>query len=132
MHSMGYPMLKKSSILKIIDNVKTYNKPIFLDSGFIFYVDETKPNLFIILNIDDIQNIINKITNMTDVPQYNNCYEDLIDGHLSFKQPIVNSERYEISVKNYKEMNNSLPRELLKVFKFKKFEDNPTNLWFNL
>jgi len=134
MHSMGYHMLKKSSILKIIDNVKTYNKPIFLDSGFIFYVDKTKPEQFIILNIDDIQNIINTITitSKTDIPQYNNRYEDIIDGHLSFKQPTVNSETYEISVKNYKEMNNPLPRELLKVFKFKKFEDNHTNLWFNL
>jgi tRNA(Ile)-lysidine synthetase-like protein len=131
MHSMGYHMLKKSSILKIIDNVKTYNKPIFLDSGFIFYVDKTKPEQFIILNIDDIQNIINTITNKTDVPQYNNHYEDIIDGHLSFKQPKVSTETYEISVKNYKEMNNSLPRELLKVFTFKKFEDNSIDLWFN-
>ena len=74
MHLMGYHMLKKTSILKIIDNIKTYNKPIFLDSGFIFYVDETKPDIFIILNIDDIQNIINTITNKTDIPKYNNCY----------------------------------------------------------
>ena len=28
-------------------------------------------------------------------------------------------------------MNNSLPRELLKVFKFKKFEENSIHIWFN-
>lgn len=121
-------MLKKTSILKIINNIKTYNKPIFLDSGFIFYVDETKPEQFIILNIDDIQNIINTITNKTDIPQYNNRYEDIIDGRLSFTQPKVSTETYDISVKNYIQMNNSLPRELLKVFKFKKFEENSIHI----
>jgi tRNA(Ile)-lysidine synthetase-like protein len=131
MHLMGYHMLKKSSILKIINNIKTYNKPIFLDSGFIFYIDKTKPEQFIILNIDDIQNIINTIRNKTEIPQYNNRYEDIIDGRLSFTQPKVSTETYEISVKNYIQMNNSLPRELLKVFTFKTLKNYPIDFWIN-
>ena len=64
----------------------------------------------------------------TNLKEY---YEDIINGRLSFKQPKVRTETYDISVKNYIQMNNSLPRELLKVFKFKKFEENSIHMWFN-
>ncbi len=132
MHTMGYNMIKNTSVLKIINNTKTYNKPIILDSGFICYIDATKPNQFVIINIVDIQNIINKESyKFTFCPQYGNCYEDIIDGRISFKQPNVNSETYNISVKNYNQMNNSLPRELLKVFTFKTLKNYPIDFWIN-
>lgn len=132
MHNMGYHMLKNTSVYKIIQNMRTYDKPIILDSGFICYVDKTKPNQFIILNIVDIQNQINQGTNkFTFCPQFGNRYEDLINGHISFKQPKVNSETYEVSVKNYAQMNNSIPRDLLKLFKFKILEKYPIDFWIN-
>lgn len=131
MHSMGYHMMKNTSITKIIENEKTVNKPIILDSGFICYIDKTKPSQFVVINVPKIQNMINGNPKYTFCPQYGNRYEDIINGNLSFKQPIVNSETFEVSTKNYSQMNNSLPRDFLKLFTFKIFSNYPENFWIN-
>jgi hypothetical protein len=112
--------------------MKTYDKPIILDSGFICYVDNTKPGQFVILNITDIQNVINNPSDkFTFSPKHSNRYEDIINGLVSYKQPIVNSETFDVSVKNYALMHNSLPRDLLKLFKFRILENYPKDFWVN-
>ena len=132
MHSMGYHMMKNSSVSKIIDNSKTFDKPIILDSGFICYVDSTKPNQFVILDINKIQSCLTQDKfKLTFGPLYGNRYEDIINGNISYKQPIVNLDTYNANSKNYLQMNNSLPRELLKIFTFKTIQNYQTDLWIN-
>lgn len=59
LHNMGFHMLKKSSINKIIMNCKNYNKTILLDSGFALHIDSNNPQKLIIFN-----------RNLTDITKF--------------------------------------------------------------
>jgi tRNA(Ile)-lysidine synthetase-like protein len=130
MHKMGKHMLKSSSVDKIIENKKNFNKCINLDSGYVMFVDSSNSEHFILFNKDEIQKEINNY-NIYRTYKFDSLkkYEHFINGNLNFKQPKEISKDYQINNNFYSQMKISLPKDILKVFTFRKSSEYNINDW---
>lgn len=130
MHKMGKHMLKSSSIDKIIENKENVNKCINLDSNYMLYIDSTNSDHFIIFNKDDIQKNIDvfKLCQNNTINSFEK-YKYFINGNLNFKQPKEIIKDYQINNNFYAQMEISLPKDILKVFTFRRSSEYTTNDW---